>query len=157
MEKKKFSIIAGDMVGFSRLIEEDELNTIKRQKVIIKDIINKTFNFSTWNISNSERTLLKKWLSMFPYTPLKKDTFSNFSKTSNEPKSPACQVSSEFLAYSSILSSMYPCVSERTRIFFKFLINLISYVLDIFFLEFFVFAFFFYSFIPYYFYHVDSK
>ena len=40
MEKKKFSIIAGDMVVFSRLIEEDELNTIKRQNVIIKDIIN---------------------------------------------------------------------------------------------------------------------
>ena len=27
------------MVGFSRLIEEDEINTLKRQKIIIKDII----------------------------------------------------------------------------------------------------------------------
>ena len=39
MEKKKRSIVAGDMVGFSRLVEEDELNTIKRQKVINEDII----------------------------------------------------------------------------------------------------------------------
>ena len=27
------------MVGFSRLIEEDEINTLKRQKIIVKDII----------------------------------------------------------------------------------------------------------------------
>ena len=40
MEKKKLSIISGDMVGFSRLTEEDELNTLKRQNVIIKYIIN---------------------------------------------------------------------------------------------------------------------
>jgi len=39
MQKKKISIVAGDMVGFSRLIEEDEINTLKRQKIIIKDII----------------------------------------------------------------------------------------------------------------------
>ena len=39
MKKKKISIVAGDMVGFSRLIEEDEINTLKRQKIIIKDII----------------------------------------------------------------------------------------------------------------------
>ena len=39
MKKKKLSIVVGDMVGFSRLIEEDELNTLKRQKGIIKDII----------------------------------------------------------------------------------------------------------------------
>ena len=39
MKKKKVSIVAGDMVGFSRLIEEDEINTLKRQKIIIKDII----------------------------------------------------------------------------------------------------------------------
>ncbi len=32
MKKKKISIVAGDMVGFSRLIEEDEINTLKRQK-----------------------------------------------------------------------------------------------------------------------------
>ena len=32
MQKKKISIVAGDMVGFSRLIEEDEINTLKRQK-----------------------------------------------------------------------------------------------------------------------------
>ena len=39
MQKKKISIVAGDMVGFSRLIEENEINTLKRQKIIIKDII----------------------------------------------------------------------------------------------------------------------
>ena len=39
MKKKKISIVAGDMVGFSRLIEEDEINTLKRQKIIIKNII----------------------------------------------------------------------------------------------------------------------
>ena len=39
MKKKKLSIVAADMVGFSRLIEEDELNTLNRQKAIIQNII----------------------------------------------------------------------------------------------------------------------
>ena len=40
MNKGIFAVVAADMVGFSRLMQEDETNTILRQKKYFKEIIN---------------------------------------------------------------------------------------------------------------------
>ena len=44
MNKGIFAVVAADMVGFSRLMQEDETNTILRQKKYFKEIINPDLN-----------------------------------------------------------------------------------------------------------------
>ena len=39
MKRKLLAIVAADMVGFSRLIEDDEITILSRQKVIFNKII----------------------------------------------------------------------------------------------------------------------
>ena len=39
MERKLLAVVAADMVGFSRLIEDDEINLLSRQKNQLNTII----------------------------------------------------------------------------------------------------------------------
>ncbi len=78
-----------------------------------------TSNPSHSNRSSSGKTALNSGPSMLPYTPRRGFTAANASETSSEPKSPACQISSQSANKSGIRGSKYPCVSEISPIFFN--------------------------------------
>ena len=50
MERKLLAVVAADMVGFSRLVENNEIEILKRQKKHFTDIIKPTINNYTAKI-----------------------------------------------------------------------------------------------------------
>jgi hypothetical protein len=54
MERKLLAVVAADMVGFSRLVENNEIEILKRQKKHFTDVIKPTINNYTAKIIKTE-------------------------------------------------------------------------------------------------------
>lgn len=50
MERRIAAILAGDMVGFSRLIELDETGTLDRQRLLLQELITPTIQVNSGHI-----------------------------------------------------------------------------------------------------------
>src|SRR5690606_40944765 len=64
--------------------------------------------------------------STFPYTPFSGLNAANSSITSNDPKSPACQISSHASKWWNTALSKKECVSDNSPIFIKKLKNKVT-------------------------------